>query len=117
MHKSNYLPTEEDEKNIDNSNFIQNNRYNTCGNESELEKTKQFKNFKSQKLIRPYHRKKNFKDIYGYENIYKYKTKPERWFSHEDISFLSTLSLLSASVPSVDPFSLCVIGGSVLHVG
>ena len=53
MHKSNYLPTEEDEKNIDNSNFIQNNRYNTCGNESELEKTKQFKNFKSQKLIRP----------------------------------------------------------------
>ena len=80
-HKSNYLPTEEDEKNIDNSNFIQNNRYNTCGNESELEKTKQFKNFKSQKLIRPYHRKKNFKDIYGYENIYKYKTKPERYMN------------------------------------
>ena len=80
-HQSNYIQTEENEKNNMERNNSQNNRYNTYGNEYDLENNPKFKNFRSQKLIRPFHRKRNFKDIYGYENLSKLKSKPEKYLN------------------------------------
>ena len=80
-HTSNYIPTEENEKNkiYKETEKNENDRYNTYGNEEEFENQKQFRTFNSQKLIRPYHRKRNFKDIYGYENISKLKSKTDKY--------------------------------------
>ena len=81
-HKSNYLATEGDEKNVADKKFIENERYNTHGNENDFEKNeRKFRTFKSQKVMKPYHRKKNFKDMYGYENVSKLKTKPDKYLN------------------------------------
>jgi hypothetical protein len=82
MHKTNYITTEENEKNETEKNNY-NNRYNTYGNEDDLEheNQKKFRTFKSQKIMRPYHRERNFKDIYGYENLSLLKTKPGKYLN------------------------------------
>ena len=81
MHISNEIPTEENEKNktYDEAEKHENNRYNTYGNEQDFENQKKFRTFYSQKMIRPYHRKRTFKDIYGYENISKLKSKTDKY--------------------------------------
>ena len=81
MHQSKNVQSEENEKNITDTNMNQNNRYNTLGSSYDMEKNPKYKNFRSQKLLRPFHRKKNFKDIYGYENISKLKSKPEKYLN------------------------------------
>ena len=88
MHTSNYISTEENKKNIPESN-VYNNRYNTLGNENEnvnLNENenfnrKKFRAFKSQKCFRPYHKKRTFKEIYGYENLSTLKSKPGRYLN------------------------------------
>ena len=81
MHKSDYLPTEEEQKNVTETNKPINNRYNTYGNEEDLDnnRAKKFRTFKSQKNFRPYHKMRNFKETYGYENISKLKLRAEKY--------------------------------------
>ena len=81
MHLSNYIPTEENEKNktFNEKENYENNRYNTYGNEQEFENQKKFRTFRSQKIIKPYHKKRTFKDIYGYENISTLKSKTDKY--------------------------------------
>ena len=83
-HKTNFIPTEENQKNeTEKNNYNYNNRYNTYGNEEDLENDnqKKFRTFKSQRIMRPYHRVRNFKDTYGYENLSSLKTKPGKYLN------------------------------------
>ncbi len=80
MHKSNYVSTEEKEKNITENLNTVNNRYNTEENEKDINSyQKQFRTFRSQKNFRPYHKNRTFKETYGYENISKLKSKAEKY--------------------------------------
>ena len=76
MHKSNYISTEKEPKNIT-ENIRYNNKYNTLGN--EFLTPKKNKNCVSQERFRTYHRKRNFKEIYGYENAPKSKSRKEKY--------------------------------------
>ena len=81
-HKTNYVSTEEDQKNtIEKDNTLYNNRYNTVTNENEIINPRPFKNFHSQKSFRPYHKNRSFKEIYGYENLAPLKSKPGQYLN------------------------------------
>ena len=74
-HKTNFSTGGEEEKNGTNK------RYNTAyGNETEEKKLNK-KNIlnKSHKNFRPYHKTRNFKELYGYENITRFNSKPEKY--------------------------------------
>ena len=76
MHKSNYISAEKDPKNITENNRY-NTKYNTLGNENLTPKKN--KNCFSQERFRTYHKKRNFKEIYGYENTPKSKFRHEKY--------------------------------------
>ena len=80
INKSNYISTEEDQKNTI-ENTLHNNRYNTLSNENEIINPKRFKHFHSQKAFRPYHKNRSFKEIYGYENLAPLRSKQGQYLN------------------------------------
>ena len=83
IHKTNYIPTEEDKKNDltdkNNREFKENKRYNTIGNEDLNYLSRKFHSFRTQKNFRPYHKERTFKENYGYENNSTYGTKYDQY--------------------------------------
>ena len=82
IHKSNYISTENKKNDLtDKDELEHNNRYNTIGVEDSSNISRKMRNFKSQKYFRPYHKERNFKDIYGYENAPSSGSKSDQFLT------------------------------------